>query len=406
MILSWRNVWRNTRRTVLTLLTVVAGCAMMIFMNAIAKGGHDQMILDATNLNMGHIQIHEKGYWENRTIDYAFIPDAGLCKKLSDDKRITGWSSRIHAEGLLSHGDVTSPAIIQGVNPADEKRVAALHLKVRRTGRYLEHHDTNAIVIGEILARNLGVREGDTVSMISQAFDGSIAAEKLKITGLLSSGNQEYDRALVIMTIESADRIFYMNGYRHDIAIRCGSIDDVRPVASAISASIDTNRFEVMDWQGLLPELVQFIVLDDAGAYIFDIILFFVIAFGILNTIQMSVFERTRELGIMLAVGTRPAQIIAMVQVESSMITLLGIILGTLAGAAISFYFQVHPLDYSEYAAEMAVWGVNTIIYPARATWLNYTVTAFSTFVVAQFFTVFPARRAASLRAVDAIRHL
>ena len=406
IMLAWRNVWRNPRRTILTLLTIIAGCAMMIFMNAMAKGGHDQMIIDSTALNLGHIQIHEKGYWENQTIDYAFIPGKSLTNRLSADKRISGWSSRIHTEGLLSYGNNTAPAIIQGVDPGREIKVTDLHMKVLRTGRYLRPDDVNRIVMGQILAKNLGTREGDTVNMISQAFDGSIAAEKLHIVGLISSGNPEYDRALVLMTLESADRAFSMAGFRHDIAVRCNDIDDVPLIRESIAAGINENLLEVMGWEALMPDLVQFIVIDDAGAYIFDIILFLVVAFGILNTIQMSVFERTRELGVMLSIGTRPGQVASMVLVESSFIAVLGIILGSITGAALSYYYQVHPLDFSDYAAEVSVWGINTIIYPARATWLNLTVTAFTTFVVSLFFTIFPARRAARLNPVEAIRHL
>ena len=404
--LAWRNVWRNPRRTILTLLTIVAGCAMMIFMNALAKGGHDQMIIDATVLNMGHIQVHENGYWENRTIDYAFIPDKSLKDRLSTDRRIAGWSARIHTEGLLCSGNATAPAIIQGVDPDRERKVTELHMKILRTGRYLRRDDTNRIVMGQILAKNLGVHEGDTVSMISQTFDGSIAAEKLEIAGLISSGNPEYDRALVIMTLDSADRAFSMIGFRHDIAVRCHNIDEVPEIRKSISAGVNEKMLEVMGWDSLMPDLVQFIVIDDAGAYIFDIILFLVVAFGILNTIQMSVFERTRELGVMLSLGTRPGQVITMVLVESSFISILGIILGTMAGAALSYYYQIHPLDFSQYAAEVSVWGVNTIIYPAHATWLNVTASAFTTFIVSIFFTIFPARRAARLNPVEAIRHL
>lgn len=131
-----------------------------------------------------------------------------------------------------------------------------------------------------------------------------------------------------------------------------------------------------------------------------------IVAFGILNTIQMSVFERTREFGVMLAIGTRPDQVISMVLVESFFIALLGIALGLALGAGISQYFWVNPIDFSSYSEEMAVWGVSTVIYPADATALNFAMTATVTFVLAQIFSIFPARRASRLRPIEAIRHL
>ena len=101
--LAWRNVWRNKRRTILTLLTIVVGCAMIIFMNALAKGGHDQMIEDAVGLNTGHIQIHEKGFWENQTIDYALKASPEILRAVTSDKRIAGYSIRVITGGLLSN---------------------------------------------------------------------------------------------------------------------------------------------------------------------------------------------------------------------------------------------------------------------------------------------------------------
>jgi ABC-type antimicrobial peptide transport system permease subunit len=161
-----------------------------------------------------------------------------------------------------------------------------------------------------------------------------------------------------------------------------------------------------MGWDELMPELVQFIVMDDFSAYIFDFILFMVVAFGILNTIQMSVFERTREIGVMLAIGTRPEQVIRMVLFESTFITLLGIILGVILGSAISYHFTLNPLDYSEYADEMQIWGVSTVTFPARITYLNLLVTSALTFFLSLIFTFFPARRASRLKPIEAIRQL
>ncbi len=155
-----------------------------------------------------------------------------------------------------------------------------------------------------------------------------------------------------------------------------------------------------------MPVLVQFIVMDDVSAWIFDFILLMLVAFGILNTIQMSVFERTREFGIMLSIGTRPSQVRSMVLLESVFISVMGVALGTLLGFFLSWYFYVNPIDYSDYAREIAVWGINTVTFPADATWLNMSVTAGLTFLFAMLFSIFPARRASKLKPIEAIRQL
>ncbi len=405
-LLAWRNVWRNRRRTVLTLLTILVGCGMIIFMNAIAKGGHDQMIEDAVSVNTGHIQIHENGYWENRTIDYAFQISPRLLATIRNESRICGYSPRIHADGLLSFRDTSAGAMIQGVDPELERKVSNIHTKILPGGRYLKTSDRKSAVMGEILAKNLGLKPGDALAMISQGFDGSIAAEKLAVAGLFRSGNPEYDRALLIMPLAQASETFSTMGFIHSLALRLRDPSETGPVRESLEQAVHGEQIEVMGWDRLMPELVQFIVMDDVSAYIFDFILFMVVAFGILNTIQMSVFERTREFGVMLSIGTSPGQIVSMVLVESFFISLLGIALGLMTGYGISQYFRLNPIDYSSFADEMAVWGISTTMFPADATALNMGTTAIITMALALLFSIFPARRASKLNPIEAIRHL
>ena len=406
--LAWRNVWRNRRRTILTLLTIVVGCAMIIFLNAIAKGGHDRMIEDAISINTGHIQIHEKGFWDNLTIDYAFRPSRDLIHELESNPHVAAYSQRIHAAALLSFGDTSTGAIIQGVEPRREQNVTTLHSKILPGGRYLKKGDTKSMLLGVTLAQNLGASTGKQIALISQGFDGSIAADMFTVTGLIQSGNPEYDKMLAVIPFTQANRTFAMMDYIHAITVRLHSSDTTEQVVRSLqsrSAGGDT-QLEVMGWDRLMPVLVQFIIMDDVSAYIFDFILLMLVAFGILNTIQMSVFERTREFGIMLSIGTRPGQVTAIVLAESVFISTLGILLGIALGLLVSWYFALNPMDYSSMAAETAVWGVSISTMPADATATNVAVTSLLTFVFAMLFSVFPARRAAKLNPVDAVRQL
>lgn len=403
--LAWRNVWRNRRRTGLTLMTILVGCGMIIFMNAWAKGAHDKMIKDAVLINTGYIQIHEKGYWDNRTIDYAFRASRELIEIIKNSPRISGYSARIQAGGLLSHEDNTAASFIQGVDPSLETNVTILHTKVLPGGRYLEEGDAMEIVIGEILAKKLGASVGSAVSMISQGFDGSIAAEKFTVVGLIRSGNPEYDQTLLLMTFAQAQETFAMKDYIHSLTLKLTETAHTEAVSEKLLTLV-SKKIEVMGWDKLMPELVQFIVMDDISAYIFDFILFMVVAFGILNTIQMSVFERTREFGVMLSIGTRPEQVVKMVLMESVYISILGIALGILLGCSAGYYFYINPMDFSGYAEEMAVWGVSTTIFPVDTTLLNVIATSAITLVLSLIFSLFPARRASRLKPVEAIRHL
>jgi putative ABC transport system permease protein len=405
-LLAWRNVWKNKRRTILTLLTIAVGTIMILSMNALGNGGHIQMIEDAVKVDMGHIQIHEKGFWENQSIEYALKITPELESMLHKNKKISAFSVRVNAGGLLSYKDTTAGSVIQGVNPAKDKGVSTISEKILSEGRYLLPGDRDSILLGEVLAKNLDVKVGMKISLISQGFDGSIAAENLNVVGIFKSGNAEYDKTLAIMPIEQMKDTFTMMGYINSIVIRTKEVKFVDEVKIEIEKFINNKKIEVMTWNELIPELVQWIVMDDAGAYIFDVILFLVVAFGILNTILMSVYERTREFGVMLAIGTRPGQIISIVLFESIIISIIGIIIGIAIGSGISIYFEINPIVLSQYANEMAAFKVNTTVFPAKLTLLNITVTSILTFLLSFLFTIIPARKAAKLNPIEAIRHL
>lgn len=377
---------------------------MLILMNAFAKGSHIQMIEDAVSLNTGHIQIFEKGWNENQSIEYAFYPEEAVIEVLNNESRIKAWSPRVSAGALLATGDSTTAALIQGVDFRREPEVTILHSKIRE-GAYLTGSPGEA-VIGSTLARRAGISTGDEFSFISQGFDGSIAAAKLTVRGIFTSGNPELDGYLCLINIDQADRIFSMMGYVNTFALNLKNTEQAPEVKDSIAGKLKNEKIDVFAWDRLMPELIQFIIMDNVSGWICNIILYMIIAFGILNTMQMSVFERIRELGIMLAVGTRPGEIRGMIQLESSFISIMGIILGCIIGSALSFYFQYNPLNYSDYAKEMEVWGISTVIFPARLTGANLFFTAIITFASAQFFTLFPALHASKMDPVRAIRHL
>ncbi|MBN2159049.1 MAG: ABC transporter permease [Spirochaetes bacterium] len=407
-MLAWRNVWKNKRRTILTLLTIMVGCAMIIFFRATQDGSYEKMIDDSIAANTSHIQIHEKGFQENMSIDYAFAPDEypSIISFLQKSPAVLATSKRIHAGGLISHGNNTFVVLIQAVDPVQEQKISNLHTTVQPGGRYLTPDDRKKIIMGATLAKNLNVTTGDTVSMISQGFDGSFAAANVEIAGIFRTRNPRYDQAMVLMPIAQAIETFTMGDYVSSIAVSLKHTSDMETVRDQLRGLPESKGLEIMGWDELIPELIQAIVMDKLFGYIFYFILILITAFGVLNTIQMSVFERTRELGIMMSIGTKPSQIVIMVMMESVYISLLGVLLGILIGSGISYYFFLHPFDFSEYQKEMEVFAQVTTVFPAKLTLNNVSVTAFFTFLAGVLFSIAPARRAAKLNPLKAIRQL
>ncbi len=403
--LAWRNVWRNKRRSFLTFLTIMAGCAMILFMRSLQNGGYEQMIEDSVAYRSGHIQIHEKGYWQTKTLEYAFKDDVKLTNSIRKIKGVKELSRRISGGALITKGDSSKGAEILGIEPSAEKRIITLHNYILPGGEYIEDHDAGKIVMGSALAKSMGVNTGGSISIVSQGFDGSIAAGTFTVKGLFKCPNREYNRSLILMPFDNASEFFTMMGHVSSYVVRVRDIIDSAEVRKSID-DIAGDELEVLSWEKLIPEIIQMIAMDRASSHIFVFILYVIVAFGILNTIQMSVFERTRELGIMLAIGTGPRRIFSMVMAESFIITLIGILAGLLTGWALSYYFTIYPMDFSKYQAEMEMYGVSTLIYYAKIRMFDFARASVIVFILSLIFTIFPARRASNLRPVKAIRQL
>ncbi len=374
-------------------------------MRSLQNGGYAQMIEDSIAPLTGHIQIHEKGFWKNMTLEYAFKNDRSLIEKIRKIKSVKEAATRIYAGGLIIFRDSSAGAEILAINPNLEKKITTLHNYILPGGRYLEAGDTRSIILGKNLADNLGVKAGETISFISQGFDGSIAADNFIVRGVFRSPNVSYNRTLALIPFAQGVETFSMGDYISSIVVRTDDTDYV-PAAMNSLKKIAGEDLEVMSWDELMPEILQFIVMDRVSSHIFVFMLYMIVAFGILNTIQMSVFERTRELGIMLSIGTSPVKIFSMVITESVIIAFIGIIFGLISGAAISYYFTIYPMDFSEYQAEMELYGMSTLVYYAKLKLSDFLVTAGILMFLSLTFTFFPARRAAGLNPVRAIRHL
>jgi len=407
--IAWRNIWRNRRRAVLTLLTVVIGCGMIIFNNALFYGGTMKMVDDAVALNAGHIQVHQKGYWKNKSIDEGFQPGTKLTALLEELRKkgdIASYSFRIQADAVIGFKDVTSVATVQSVDPVRDRDIISVQKRIAPGGRELNAGDTKSVLIGESMAKNLGAAVGSEISMISRAFDGSIAAEKLIVVGIMRTGNPILDQTLVLMPYAQAVDTFAMMDFVHAVVIKCGDAGRAQSIAGTIEKTMKRKDLEVLWWEDLIPEIIQFVRIDQGAGYIFSFILFIVVAFTILNTIQMSVYERTREFGIMLSIGTSPQNVFTIVMLESAMISGIGVAAGIVFGTIVSLAERAHPFDYSRFSAEFAQWGVYTCVFPADLTALNVVVSALLCLILALVFSLVPARRASMLNPVEAARHL
>jgi ABC-type lipoprotein release transport system permease subunit len=290
---------------------------------------------------------------------------------------------------------------VVGIDPKLEAQVSTLEDLIRK-GSYLSEGDTDAALVGELLARNLRIGLGDELVVLGQGRDGSIAATSVRVKGIFSSGQDEFDRTAIHIPLASFQDVYSMRGAVHEVVALGTSLDDLPRVKKAVSTGIGgigSDGLVTLDWQELMPGLVQGIQMDLVSGLIFYVILVVVVAFSILNTFLMAIFERTREFGVLLAVGTTPGRLSRLLLLESTAMTLMGIGAGIIAGCLVTWYFQVHGIVISEM---MKVYGLPERMFPQLSV-LSIIIGAGVVLLITLLTAFYPAVKVRKLRPVEAM---
>ena len=401
--LASRNIWRNRRRTLLTLSAMVVSLALLTLSLGVFSGMLVDILASTTEQYHGHLVITANDYLDDRDMYKNFDAENGVAEKLDTLSNINGYSPRLRSFGLVSHADSSYPAELLGIIPEMESRVTNLHQQIVE-GNYLAQGNIDGAVLGASLAKKLKVSVGDELVFVTQAADGSIGNDLLTISGIFRTGHTVHDNSLVLVPQRWLQRVIALTGRIHEIAV---SVSDPRQVTfyKQEVAALLPPELSVVDWGDLLPEMREVIASFDVSRMIFVIILYFATGLGILNTIFMSVMERTREFGIMMALGIRPPQIKRLVLLESFILGSSGSLLGRIGGLGLSFYMSRVGIDLSSWITPSTYAG-GTISPRLKAIFelRNFIDPAWLLILVSILAGYFPARRAARLQPVEAIR--
>ena len=401
--LAFRNIWRNRRRTLLTLSAMVVSLALLILSLGVFSGMLVDILASTTGQYHGHLIITADHYLDDHDMYKHFTTDDQTLNKLRAQENITGISERLRGYGLVSHADNSYPAELLGVHPEMERTVTSLQNQLSE-GAYLEPDDENGAVIGSGLAKKLGVKTGDELVFVTQAADGSIGNDLLMVRGIFRTGHSGHDNSLVLVSLPWLQRTMALPGQIHELTL---AVDDPLQAAEYVPtvSALLPKGLETTDWGELLPEMREAIASFDVSRFIFVVILYFATGLGILNTIFMSVMERTQEFGVMMAVGLRPRQVNHLVLLESLFLGIIGAILGLILGLLISSYMSRVGIDLSTWITPVTYAG-GTIQPRLKAIFetRNFIDPAILLLVVSLVAGFFPARRAAKLQPVEAIR--
>lgn len=404
--MAWRNVWRNPRRSILTILAIAFASLLLVFMLSWQFGSYDTMINSAVKIHTGHLQVQAKGYNDRGDIRLVVPNPAGVGGILEKIPGITAYTFRADAFSLVTSKERTYGAMVIGIDPAREAKVSTLE-KLIRQGSYLSAGDIDQALVGKLLAKNLQVGLGDELVVLGQGRDGSIAATVAKVKGIFSSGQEDFDRSTIHIPLTYFQDVYTMHGAVHEVVALCKSLGDVPEMKSAVAADIrnlnkDDHQLVVLDWMELMPGLIQSIKMDLVSGFIFYIILIVVVAFSILNTFLMAIFERTREYGVLLALGITPWRLTKIILIESSSITVVGVVMGIIAGSLITWYFQVHGIIISGASEVLRQYGLPERMFPELSV-LSVTIGPAVVLVITLLTALYPALKVRRLRPVEAL---
>jgi putative ABC transport system permease protein len=404
--MAWRNIWRHPRRAILTMAAIAFATLLLIFMLSWQFGSYDTMINAAVKVHTGHLQVQAKGYHEQQDINLV-VPDPVAVSRIMDETPgVAAHTVRATAFSLASSQKRTYGVAVMGIEPLNEAQVTTLKHLIRQ-GSYLAEGDTDQALVGGLLAKNLRVGVGDEVVLLGQGRDGSIAATAVRIKGTFSYGQDEFDRNFIYLPLPYFQEVYSMRGAAHEVAALCTSREAVPRVQQAVAAGIKTideeNTLVVLDWMELMPGLIQSIKMDLISGFIFYVILIIVVAFSILNTFLMVIFERTREFGVFMAMGTTPGRLTRLLLLESTTLTLLGTITGIIAGSLVTWYFQLHGIVFSGSSEMLRQYGLPERMYPHLSA-LSIAIGAGLVLVITLVAALYPALKVRRLRPVEAMR--
>jgi putative ABC transport system permease protein len=392
---AWRNVWRNARRSVITMVALAVGVAGIIGLHSYRESTYTLLVRDITAGLMGHIQVHALGYQDAPSIGLTVADPVQVEAALKGALPGAMSERRVIGAGLAGANDLSAPVQVLGLE-AGQSALYTVEHGAAPAGR--------EVLVGRELAVELAVKPGDELVLLSQARDGSMANDRYTVSGIFTSSSAELDAAGVVMGLADAQSFFGLENGVHQLVVRLPTeAEDLTREVSALRAALDVQTLEALSWGQLLPELKSTMDTKRNNQRFVDYIVFLIVGLGVFNAMTMSVFERTRELGVLASLGTSPQRLLAMVVLETLIQAGIAFAAGFTVAAGV--LFSVGTIDLSSMMQGDVMGTRMPSVIPLRLS-LEAVRSAAVTAVVTSFLgALLPAIRAARLKPVEALRH-
>lgn len=399
--ISWRNIWRNKVRSSVIIFSIAVGIFAGVFSSAFFKGMADQRIHKVINTELSYIQVHKAGF--RQTSDFNnYIPDAvALVDKIAKVPHVTGVSRRMIIQSMIASAETATGVMIEGIDTRREMKVTTIHDKMVE-GKYFEGISRNPIVIGKKLAEKLNVKVKSKVVITLQDMDNNITSGAFRVVGIYSTDNNIFDESHVFVRFSDLQKLSdFPAKAAHEIAINLDDNKNLPVVLKQVKKL--AKGYEVFDWKELSPEMNYLTEAMDMYMYIFIIIILLALLFGIINTMLMVVMERTKEIGMLMAIGMNKFRVFSMIVLESIMLSLTGGIVGVIIGGLASKLGETHPVNLSMWAQGYQQLGYDAFVYTSvdPGMLINVTLLVILTGIIA---ALYPAYKALKNDPADALR--
>ena len=402
--LAWRNIWRNRRRTAIILTAVIIGVWSMVLLGSLMRGIAVGMINNGIATLTGHFQIHHKGYRddpaiENSISDPSFVENV-LKNLLPDDAH---WSRRVRVNAVASNAHHSAGVTLVGIDPVSEAKISFIGSAIS-SGRYLRPEDQNGIIIGEALKDKFDTKLGRKLVLMSQDINGEIASRAFHIVGTFSAEMASTENQFVFVLCQTSQKMLKLDKGISEISILLAGKPDHPGLDRQLKAALPSDQYEVYTWKELMPFQTAYLNILDGFLYIWYLVVFVAMGFGIVNTTLMAVYERMREFGLLKALGMKPRWILREVLTESLLLLICGIALGNIMGLLSIYGLSGSGIDLSALAAGAEYAGMTRVIYPALD-FKDFLVANLVVMLLGLLVSIYPAVKAARFTPVEALIH-
>ena len=397
--LAKRSIFRNTRRTLLTVLLISCSLAAILFTDAFVRGMVETMVKISTQTFLGEGQIHRVGFREANDIDLYIEDTTTLYQQLHATTAIQAFAPRVLTGAMTSSSENVASAIVYGIDAIQEAQVSKLKLAVTQ-GEYLSGIDSE-IIIGEQLADLLEISLGDRmVITVSEANGGDLSQALFRVSGLFSFNERSMDIGMAFINLSQGQKLLNIAGV-HEVALRLQHLHQAEDNTLPFWKTLNNDQIETLSWKELVPQLSSMLAMTKYSTLIVSIIMYVLVCLGLINTMFMSIFERQTEFGILLAIGTRSKQLFYQIMLEGFFIGLLSVTVGLLMAFFLCYWGSIVGIDYSE--LEMSGMTLNEPIYLMLDA-SSFAIMGVATLAVTLIASVYPAFHAARLQPSFAMR--